>query len=514
MQSSLKDLVDRNAHLHGDEIHSIFGERRVTFRQFATRACRLADALHRMGIRSQERLAVLAMNCPESLETYGACEVAPFIVVPVNFRLAPPEITRILQDSTPRALIFEAQYSAVVDSLRQQLPSIDHYVMIGNSPPTWACSYEEFLAGGSEQSPPLRPEYSDIHAIMYTSGTTGRPKGAMITHASMVSMSEAWAIELGADLGDKILLSMPLFHIGARSQGAAMNFRSGMIIVHRGFDAQEAAQTIEREGITHLHLAPTLLQAMLDLPEIDHYDLSSLRTIMYAAAPMTQETLKRAISRFGRKLINAYGQTEGTGTVLHKHYHRTTGTPEHLRRVRSVGQPILATRVRIVDEQDHDVGPDVVGEICLNAPHNMVGYWNNSAATIEALRGGWLHTGDLGMLDPDGFLYLVDRKKDVIISGGENVFSREVEEALVTHPYVADAAVIGVPDRKWGEAVKAIVVLRAAASCTAADLIAHCRTQIAGYKCPKSIEFVAELPRLPSGKVNKVTLRERYAPIA
>lgn len=512
MQHSLRDLVDRNAYLHGDDLHSIFGERRMTFRQYRERACRLAGAMHALGARSQDRIAFLAMNCLECLEVYGACEVAPYIVVPVNFRLAPPEIVGVLRDSAPRALVFEQQYAAVIDSLRAQLPGIEHYVMIGDAPPCWASGYEEVLASGTADGPPLRPEPSDVHAVMYTSGTTGRPKGAMITHASMVSMSEAWALELGADLGDKILLPMPFFHIGARSQGAAMTFRGGAMFVHRSFDARATATAVESERITHLHLAPTLVQAMLDLPEIDRYDLSSLRTVMYAAAPMSQETLKRAMKRFGPVLINAYGQTEGTGLVLRKLYHRTEGAPQDLARVISVGQAILDTRVRIVDDQDAEVPSGIIGEICLQAPHNMVGYWNNSVATIEALRGGWLHTGDLGWMDAEGFVYLADRKKDVIISGGENVYSREVEEALMAHPAVADVAVIGVPDPKWGETVKAAVVLEPAASCADAELIAFCRTRIAGYKCPKSIDFVGDLPRLPSGKVSKVTLRARYKP--
>jgi acyl-CoA synthetase (AMP-forming)/AMP-acid ligase II len=261
-----------------------------------------------------------------------------------------------------------------------------------------------------------------------------------------------------------------------------------------------------------LHLAPTLMQAVLDLPDIEQFDLSSLRTINYAAAQMPLTTLKRAMRRFGPILINGYGQTEGAGTVLRKHYHRPEGSAKDLERLTSVGQPVLDTRVRIVDNLDQDVSLGSVGELCLQSRQNMVGYWNNSAATIEALRGGWLHTGDLARQDEDGFIYLVDRKKDMIVSGGENVYSREVEEALMSHPCVADAAVIGVPDPKWGEAVKGIVVRKPGDECTAMELLAHCRTLIAGYKCPKSLEFVTELPRLPSGKVSKVLLRDRYSP--
>jgi acyl-CoA synthetase (AMP-forming)/AMP-acid ligase II len=511
---TLRDLTERNAHLHGDDIHLIFGERRSTFRSFADRSLRLASALYELGMRSQDRVAMLAMNCAEYLEVYGACEIAPFIIAPVNFRLAGPEVEFMLRDSAPRVLIFEQQYAALLEELRPRLPGIQHYVAIGE--PTQAGApahrYEELLSSADPAGPPLRPRPEDIHSITYTSGTTGKPKGAILSHECVLALFAAWSYELGADLGHKILLSMPYFHIGARSQGGAMTYRGGTLVVHRSFDAREILWTVERERITQLHLAPTLMQAVLDLPDIEQFDLSSLRTINYAAAPMPLTTLKRAMQRFGPILINGYGQTEGAGTVLRKHYHRPEGKPKDLERLTSVGQPVLDTRVRIVDDHDHDVPLGAVGELCLHSRQNMIGYWNNSAATIEALRNGWLHTGDLARQDEDGFIYLVDRKKDMIVSGGENVYSREVEEALMSHPAVADAAVIGVPDPKWGEAVKGIVVCKPGAVCTAADLLAHCRTLIAGYKCPKSVEFVAELPRLPSGKVSKVKLRERYSP--
>ena len=511
---TLRDLAERNAHLHGNDIHLIFGAHRSTFRSFAERSLRLASSLYGLGMRSQDRVAMLAMNCAEYLEVYGACEVAPYIIAPVNFRLAAPEVEFILRDSAPRVVIFEQQYAQLLETLRPRLPGIQHYIAIGAPPEGHAPAhrYEELLTSADPAGPPLRPRPEDIHSITYTSGTTGKAKGAILSHDCVLALFAAWSYELGADLGHKILLSMPYFHIGARSQGGAMTYRGGTLVVHRSFDAREIVQTVQRERITQLHLAPTLMQAVLDLPDIEQFDLSSLRTINYAAAPMPLTTLKRAMKRFGPILINGYGQTEGAGTVLRKHYHRPEGNPKDLERLTSVGQPVLDTRVRVVDDHDQDVPLGAVGELCLHSRQNMVGYWNNSAATIEALRDGWLHTGDLARQDEDGFIYLVDRKKDMIVSGGENVYSREVEEALMSHPAVADAAVIGVPDQKWGEAVKGVVVRKPGLECTAAQVLAHCRTLIAGYKCPKTLEFVTELPRLPSGKVSKVLLRERYSP--
>jgi acyl-CoA synthetase (AMP-forming)/AMP-acid ligase II len=438
--------------------------------------------------------------------------VAPYIIAPVNFRLAAPEVEFILRDSAPRVVIFEQQYAQLLETLRPRLPGIQHYIAIGAPPEGHAPAhrYEELLTSADPAGPPLRPRPEDIHSITYTSGTTGKAKGAILSHDCVLALFAAWSYELGADLGHKILLSMPYFHIGARSQGGAMTYRGGTLVVHRSFDAREIVQTVQRERITQLHLAPTLMQAVLDLPDIEQFDLSSLRTINYAAAPMPLTTLKQAMKRFGPILINGYGQTEGAGTVLRKHYHRPEGNPKDLERLTSVGQPVLDTRVRVVDDHDQDVPLGAVGELCLHSRQNMVGYWNNSAATIEALRDGWLHTGDLARQDEDGFIYLVDRKKDMIVSGGENIYSREVEEALYQHDAVANAAVIGVPDEKWGEAVRAVVQLREGASASAAEIIAHCRTLIAGYKCPKSIVFVDDLPKLPSGKINKVVIRKEH----
>jgi acyl-CoA synthetase (AMP-forming)/AMP-acid ligase II len=504
---TMADLVDRNDRLHAADLHLIFGAQRSTFARFAQRARQLASALYGLGLSHQDRVSILAMNCPQYLDVYGACEVAAFIVNPVNYRLAPQEMAWIVRDAAPRALILEQQYVPIIDRLRAELPSVEHYIVIGGEVPQWASGFEAVLASGSAGGAPLRPRPHDLHAIMYTSGTTGRPKGAMITHAAMLALCETWAFELGTDLGHKILLSMPFFHIGARSQGAAATVRGGTLVVLRAFDAREVLDTVQRERITQLHLAPTLLQAVLDLPDHERFDLSSLRTINYAAAPMPLPTLRRAIKRFGAILINGYGQTEGAGTTLRKHYHRPDGTEQDIKRLSSVGQAVLDTQIRIAGPRDEELPNGEVGEICIKSPQNMVGYWNNSAATVETLRGGWLHTGDLGYIDEDGFVYLVDRKKDMIISGGENVYSREVEEALMAHAAVADAAVIGVPDRKWGEAVKGIVVLKPQHNVTAAELITHCRGLIAGYKCPKSIDFVPQLPRLPSGKVNKIALR-------
>jgi acyl-CoA synthetase (AMP-forming)/AMP-acid ligase II len=387
-------------------------------------------------------------------------------------------------------------------------------VCIGGAAPEWAEDYEAVLAQGSSAGPGLEVLPGHIHAVTYTSGTTGRPKGAIITHAAYLALIADWSRELAADAGDRILLSMPFFHVGARSQGGAVTYAGGTMVILRSFDAQAVVATIQSLRITQVHLAPTLVQQVLDLPGQEQYDFSSLKTLNYAAAPMPFTVLKRALERFGPVMINGFGQTEGSGCVLKKHYHRPDGDERDLKRLTSVGQATTTTQVAILDDEDREVTAGTVGEICFRSPSVMSGYWNNSIATIDTLRNGWLHTGDVGYMDADGFVYLVDRKKDMIVSGGENVYSREVEEALMSHAAVADAAAIGVPDPRWGEAVLGVVVCKPGATATPDELIRHCRTQIAGYKCPKRIEFVPQLPRLPSGKISKVALREQFAKTA
>jgi acyl-CoA synthetase (AMP-forming)/AMP-acid ligase II len=508
---TMRDLLDRNAHLHGTEPHLKFAGITSTFAEFRVRALKLANALHALGLKVQDRIAVLGMNCREYFEVYGMAESSSYIVAPINFRLAAPEMQFVIGDVQPRALIFEQQYAQAIGAIRGKLPTVEHFICIGDDPPPWALGYEQLVAAADAEGAPHEPQPQHILSILYTSGTTGRPKGAMITHQVMLALGAAWSVELAADLGDRVLVSMPMFHIGARSQSAALTYVGGTVVMLRAFDAATVVKTIEAERITQLHLAPTLVQAVLDLPDLDRFDMTSLKTINYAAAPMPLTVLKRALQRFGPIMINGFGQTEGGGTTLRKAYHRPEGDLKDLKRLTSVGQPLRDTRVSIVDEQDREVGAGTIGEICFKSPQNMLGYWNNSAATIETLRSGWLHTGDMGYVDEDGFVYLADRKKDMIVSGGENVYSREVEEALMSHPGVVDVAVIGVPDPRWGESVKAVVVGRQGVPIEVAELLAHCRKFIAGYKCPKSFDFVAELPRLPSGKINKVNLRSRYS---
>jgi acyl-CoA synthetase (AMP-forming)/AMP-acid ligase II len=510
MIDTLGDILRNNAYKFPDETAYVYGGVRRTFRQQHDRANRLASSLHSAGLRRQERVSILSQNTLEFMETYAACELAGFIAATVNFRLAPPEIAYILLDSTPRILVFEANYAAAIERIKPSLPHIESYICFGGAVPDWALDYETFIAAGDSDGAPTRPLPDELMHLIYTSGTTGRPKGVMRSHRSEIAIAQLMANELGLIVSDHLQLMMPIFHVGSRFLQLAAHLRGASVVLHHDFKPPEIIDTIVAQKVTMTHMAPTMVQAVLSVPGIETRDLSSLHTICYSAAPMPVPLLRRGLELLGPVFLQLYGMTEGGGTTLHKRQHKPDGTPQEIKRLGSIGQAAPNVDVKIVDENGDECPSGTPGEILTRTASHMVGYWNSNAATIAALRDGWYHTGDLGYLDEEGFLFLVDRKKDVIISGGENIYSREVEEALATHPAVRDVAVIGVKDDYWGETVRAVVVLAAGQRVSEPDLIEHCKTLIASYKKPKSVVFAEDLPRLPSGKINKVVLRQSH----
>jgi acyl-CoA synthetase (AMP-forming)/AMP-acid ligase II len=506
---TIGELLERNAKFYPNKEALICGGRRLTWRALVDRARRLADGLHQLGLARQDRVAILSMNCPEYMELLSAGDWAGYIVTTVNFRLAPPEIEWLLGDCAPRILVFEAQYTQMVEELRKKLPAIQAYICIGGEPPSWAQPFEAVLASGSSEGPPFRSQTEDYGALVYTSGTTGRPKGALRSQWRWVATAEggAYASEFSSDT--RVLLATPAFHVGVIGYAVQAAWHAGTVVLHRSFDADAILASIESERITFTFVVSAMLQALLDSPTIAHADLSSMRNIVTAAAPVPVPLLKRAVDRLGPIFSVQYGATETAGTMMFAHEVKPDGNERDIRRTASVGHPGPRTRIRVVDDAGKDCAVGVAGEVWTHTDQRFDAYWNNTAATLDALRDGWYRTGDVGLLDEDGYLFLVDRKKDMIISGGENIYSREVEEAVQAYPGVVECAVIGVPDAKWGEAVKAYVVCASGASAPEAEVIAHCKRLIAGYKCPKHVEAIGELPRVASGKVNKVALRER-----
>ena len=507
---TIGELIERNARYYSDVEAYVYEDRRVTYEQFAERTRQLASGLYDLGLRRQERVAILAMNCPEYLEVYGAAEWAGYIAALINFRLALPEMVQVLNDADPTVFIFEAQYAEIVGQIREQLNGIDHFICIGEGP-EWALNYDQLVAAGSPLGPPIRSRLEDYCHLFYTSGTTGKPKGVPHSHISACHGAQRTAQRSEINGSSRVLQVTPLFHVGGKGYPLAALWTGSTIVLHRTFDPVSMLETIHKERITHTFMVAAMLQAVLDVPNVLSYDVSSMRNIISASAPIPVPLLRRGIDLLGQVFSVQYGMTESCGpvAVLPRHEVNPFGEEDAIRRLGSVGHVVPETPFRIVSD-DEECGPGEAGEVCIKSTLQSSSYWNNTLATLDAVKDGWYCTGDVGYLDNGGYLFLVDRKKDMSISGGENIYSREVENALLQHADVIDVAVIGVPDPRWGEAVKAVVVLKPLATIDEAGLINHCRHLIAAYKCPKSIEFVNELPRLATGKVDKLGLRSRY----
>lgn len=502
-------MIEVNERRVPNEVAFVYNDQRPTFAEYAQRSRRLASALHKLGCRRQDRVALLAENRLETCEVYGACEIAGYITATVNYRLAPPEMQHVISDSSAQIVVFEDKYTTVLEALRPSLEHVRVYICIGDAP-QWAERLEDVAASGDADGPPYRASESDIAYLIYTSGTTGRAKGCMLGQKSQLRVAQACSADLGIASVDRTLLAMPLVHVGAKVVQLAAHWQGSTAIILNKFEPEQYFRMLEREKATVGHLAPTMIQMLLEHPLAAKANVSSLRVVLYSASPMPTPVLRRAIKVFGNVFHQQYGLTEGAGTSLHAWRHVPDGNEKDQRRLSSAGIPFAGVEVRITADNGEESPQGEPGEICLRGESLMLGYWNNSSATIDTLRDGWMHTGDIGRVDEDGYLYLVDRKKDMIISGGQNIYSREVEEVLFAHPSILEAAVIGVPDEKWGETVRALIVRRAKTSLTEAEVIAHCRAKLASYKKPRSVVFIDQLPKLASGKVNKRELRARY----
>lgn len=509
MQTAV-EIIERNACYFPEREAYIYADRRLTHAQWFERAKRLAGGLYTLGLRRQDRVAILSMNCLEFYETYAAAEVASYICAPINYRLAAPEVLYMMRDSQAKILIFEAQYAALVDALRPELRDVKHYICIGDTP-SWAVEFEAVVAHGTADGPPILPRAEDYIYLWYTSGTTGKPKG-VAWRQDKVCESARSNVTASEFTGETRMLQVtPLYHIGGKGYALGTGWVGGTVILHRAFEAVALLETIQRERVTMTFMVAAMLQAVMAAYEQKPHELSSIRSIVTAAAPIPVLLLRRAIEVLGPVFSIQYGCTEVGGiATMPRDEVKPYGTADDIRRLSSVGHVNRDVDFRIVDDRGGLCTAGQPGEVVVRSASTLESYWNNSSATLEAVQDGWYGTGDIGVLDDRGYLYLIDRKKDMIISGGENIYCREVEEVLSSHPAVVDVAVIGVPDVKWVEAVKAIVMLKPDAMPDAEALLAHCKSLLASYKCPKSIDFVDELPRLPTGKLNKPLLRDRY----
>jgi acyl-CoA synthetase (AMP-forming)/AMP-acid ligase II len=490
--------------------------------QLYARAARLASALAAHGVRRQDRVSLLGRNSIEFGEVLAAGQLSGIIVATVNFRLAGPEIASIVADCAPRVLIADAEYLPLIAEHRSRFSSVDLVVGIGvpsgagvvgsGDFGTDVVGYEEFLAAALSGDPPYLASPDDVVLLIYTSGTTGRPKGCILGQRETRLAGQTMNVEMRTGSDGRTLLVMPLFHVGAMFIGLGAHFRGGTVVLQRQFDPAAALDAIVADRVTVLHLAPTMLQALVDEAAARPGALAGVETVVYSAAPITSRTLAQAMRAMpGAGFLNLYGQTEVISTGLPREMHVAADDELSRRRLRSVGLPFPSNEVKITGEDGIECLPGEPGEVCVRSPAMFRGYWNDHAATASVIRDGWCHTGDIGVVDPDGLLHLVDRKKDVIISGGENIYSLEVEECLIGHASVGQVAVIGVPDDSWGEAVSAVVVPAKDAVVVPADLRDHVRANLARYKAPRHVFVTDQLPVLPTGKVDKKLLRARYA---
>jgi fatty-acyl-CoA synthase len=512
--STFGQTLSLNAHLFGDRIGASDLERTMTFRQWNERSCRLANALIGLGLAKGDRVAVLAYNCVEWLEIYAATAKAGLIAVPVNFRLVGPEVRYIVENCEARALIVQHDLLGAVEAVRADLPVPErNYIHQGaGACPAGYRAYEELIAAAGEGEPEVDVRPDDPWTLMYTSGTTGRPKGAVQSHRGGSMIGLVTDIEMGFGHDDGGLLVMPLCHANSLYFASAFATCGARTTVYsrKSFDPEELVRTLAESGATFTSLVPTHYIMMLSLGDAERakYDLDRVAKLLVSSAPARQDT-KRAIMAMFRNsgLYELYGSTEaGWVTMLHPH--------EQFSKLGSVGRECVGSRpIRLLDPDGNDVAPGEAGELYSCNPYTFDGYWKLPEKTAEAFRGDYCTVGDLARRDADGYLYLVDRKSNMIISGGENVYPSEVEGVVGGHPQVKDVAVIGMPDAKWGERVHAVIVLHEAARVNEEELLDWCRARIAGYKRPRSVSFMseAEMPRTATGKIQHRLLRERLA---
>ena len=513
-RDTFADIIYRNALLHADDEAFVCGAQRITFAQFNNRVNRLINGLCSLKVKKGDVLGILSWNRLEFPDVYGAAMKGGFIASPFNPRLQIDELEYLINYSEANTLFFDPAFVSIVDELRSRISGVKNYIVFGDRVADMV-SFSQLLADAPSHEPEVQVSKDDPFIIFYTSGTTGVPRGALYTHVRKLNNTRIKALEMGAKPGDKNLMILPFFHIGGDSHVWPFFIVGGcsVIIAQKSFEPEAVLQAIQNEQATDLQIVPTQLNALLSFQDLKTYDLSSLRRIYYAASPMPIELLRRGLAVFGPIFSQGYGQSESGPQIcaLPRKAHQILNTSSEAQKVLgSCGQPSLGVHVRVVDENGTDVGPGTVGEVIAQSDSIMECYWRRPDETKETIRAGWLHTGDMGFYDEKGFIYLVDRKKDMIVSGGENVYSREVEEVLYMHPAVGEVAVIGIPDPVWVERVHALIVRNPGAKATEEELIHFCKKRMAHFKAPKGVEFVDSLPKSPQGKILKKVIRQKY----
>ena len=499
----------RACQINPNGVATIDGGRRRSWREFRDRVARFAGVLRGAGVQPGDRVAILSLNGDAYLDYFYAAPWAGALVVPLNTRLAPPELVAIINDAGAVALVVDETFAAMLPALTPHLTTVRAVLVSGAAaPPAGAVSLDAAIAAAAPIDS-ADPAAADLFGIFYTCGTTAASKGVMLSHGNIVANAENMKAEAPFETGTIYLHAAPMFHLADCSATFTLTDAGGTHAFVPRFDPVAVMRLIQELGVTNSILVPAMIGMLVNHPAIGDYDLTSLRGLMYGGQCISEAILRRAIECLPHcGFLQAYGMTElaPVATFLPPRYHTTEGP--YAGRLRAAGRAAQTAEIRIVDDEDREVPRGTVGQIIVRGPMVMQGYWNQPALTAAALRGGWMHTGDGGYMDEEGFVFVVDRIKDMIITGGENVYSAEVENAIYQHPAVAMCAVIGVPDEQWGERVHAVIALKPGPSPSASEIIEHTRRLIAGYKCPRTVSLRTEpLPLSGAGKVLKTVLR-------
>jgi acyl-CoA synthetase (AMP-forming)/AMP-acid ligase II len=488
---------------------------RLTYLQVQERVNRLANALTDLGVESGQKVAVMALNSHRCIETYYACAKLGAVFVPLNYRAKREELTYMVNNSEASILFVGERYLELIASIRPELRGVRHFLCY-DARPQGMQNYEDVIARYEPEEVFVEVDDNDPTILLYTSGTTALPKGVVLTYLSLSVYVTNTVGPANPETHDVMMLSVPVYHVAGATAIMSSIWGGRTLVVLPQFEPHAWLEAVQSERVTHSFVVPTMLSRIMDEPDFDKYDLSSLRLLAYGAAPMPYEVVRRAVGVFKCGLMNAYGQTESTSTItyLGPEDHVIEGTEEEkqrkLERLRSVGRAMEDVQIAIMDPEGNILSPGQEGEIVAQGARLMTGYWKREEETAEALVDGWLHTGDVGWMDRDGYVFIIGRTKDLIIRGGENISPGEIETVLEQHPKIEEAAVIGVPHLEWGEEVKAIVVLKPGESATADEIMQYARSRMASFKAPKYVTFVDELPRNYLGKVLKTDLRKLH----
>jgi len=504
-QLLLGEVIARNARKFPEKRALIWAEGERTYGEMNARINALAHSLTRMGVGKGDKVAILLPNVPETIEACYAAFKIGAVAVPLNFRLSGNELEYIINNADARILILGHEFSETIGQIRPMLSLIREFIVVGTSSKRDMKPYEDLIGKGMDEEPHCRLFDDDDALILYTSGTTGRPKGAVMSHKAFMLNAFSWAMAYHAEFDDILVCIPPLFHVASLGYTLTQFYVGASVYIEHSFDPKRTWEIVHREKITTLFLVPAMWIALLQVEGIQSYDRSSLRILNTGAAIMPIEVKRKILETFPNAgIFDCFGQTEMAGGVT------ILDARDALRKPGSVGKAVPFLEIRLVDDEEREVMRGEVGEAVYRGPTVTKGYYKNPEATREAMKGGWFHSGDLLRQDEEGYYFIVDRKKDMIISGGENIYPAEIEQVLYEHPAVLEAAVIGIPDPKWGESVKAVVALKQGKQLSEEEVIAFCKTRLASYKKPKSVEFVDALPRSAAGKILKTIMRERY----